>query len=47
MMFHFAKKRAKLEILSILNYQKSASLIVIVTILRAQPKLLGIPLMPT
>ena len=47
MMFHFAKKRAKLEFLSILIYQKSASLVVIVTILRAQTKLLGIPLMPT
>lgn len=47
MMFHFAKKRAKLEFFSILNYQKSAYLIVIVTVLRAQPKLLGIPLMPT
>ena len=47
MMFHFAKKRAKLEILSILNYQKSAYPVVIVTVLRAQPKLLGIPLMPT
>ena len=47
MMFHFAKKRAKLEFISILTYQKSAYLVVIVTILRAQTKLLGIPLMPT